>query len=97
MWLWGACVVAGEACIGYDEIRSMSGRYASYWNAILFFGKMHEISKKIELRAVANPGFPRRRTYQSKGVGANPLFWPFFPENCMKLKKKWTKKEGSHL
>ena len=24
-----------EACIGYDEIRSMSGRYASYWNAFL--------------------------------------------------------------
>ena len=30
----GACVVVGGgACIGYDEIRSMSGRYASYWNA----------------------------------------------------------------
>ena len=22
-------------CVGYDEIRSMSGRYASYWNAFL--------------------------------------------------------------
>ena len=44
---WGACVVAWGgihgcrgawlwgACIGYDEIRSMSGRYASYWNAFL--------------------------------------------------------------
>ena len=45
----GACVVAGGACmvvggmcgcgvacVGYDEIRSMSGRYASYWNAFLF-------------------------------------------------------------
>ena len=39
-WLGGACVVAGGhvwwwggACVGYDEIRSMSGRYASYWNA----------------------------------------------------------------
>ena len=31
----GLCVVAG-GCIGYDEIRSMSGRYASYWNAFLF-------------------------------------------------------------
>ena len=31
-----ACMVAGEGCIGYDEIRSMSGRYASYWNAFLF-------------------------------------------------------------
>ena len=35
-WLWGVCVVAGGhvwlqggACIGYDEIWSMSGRYAS--------------------------------------------------------------------
>ena len=35
----GACVVAGAwlwgACVGYDEIRSMSRRYASYWNAFL--------------------------------------------------------------
>ena len=32
----GSCVVAGgRACMGYDEIRSMSGRYASYWNAFL--------------------------------------------------------------
>ena len=34
-WLWGVCMVA-EACVGYDKIRSMSGRYASYWNAFLF-------------------------------------------------------------
>ena len=39
----GACMVAGGhawllggACVGYDEIRSMSGRYASYWNVFLF-------------------------------------------------------------
>ena len=38
----GVCVVAGGmcgcggVCIGYDKIRSMSGRYASYWNAVLF-------------------------------------------------------------
>ena len=46
----GACVVAGGACVvegvvcggegafvgvGYDEIRSMSGQEASYWNAFL--------------------------------------------------------------
>ena len=24
------------ACVGYDEIGSMSGRYASYWHAFLF-------------------------------------------------------------
>ena len=42
-WLLpGGCVVApGGACMvffsffGYNEIRSMSGRYASYWNAFL--------------------------------------------------------------
>ena len=33
----GGCVVGG--CIGYDEIWSMSGRYASYWNAFLFIGR----------------------------------------------------------
>ena len=33
-WLWGGVWLWG-ACVGYDEIRSMSGRYASYWNAFL--------------------------------------------------------------
>ena len=32
VWLRG-----GGACVGYDEIRSMSGRYASYWNAFLLY------------------------------------------------------------
>ena len=48
-WLQGGlCMVAGGmsgcsggACVGYDEIRSMSGRYASYWNAFLFLIKIH--------------------------------------------------------
>ena len=35
-WLWGGlgmhCL---GGCIAYDEIRSMSGRYTSYWNAFL--------------------------------------------------------------
>ena len=36
-FFWGACMVfSGGVCVGYDEIRSMSGRYASYWNAFLF-------------------------------------------------------------
>ena len=42
----GACMVlfSGGACMvfsvffGYNEIRSMSGRYASYWNAFLLDG-----------------------------------------------------------
>ena len=34
----GACMVfPGGVCVGYDEIRSMSRRYASYWNAFLLF------------------------------------------------------------
>ena len=33
----GACVVFRGGVHGFfDEIRSMSGRYASYWNAFLF-------------------------------------------------------------
>ena len=28
-------VAGGRGCIGYEQIRSMSGRYASYWNAFL--------------------------------------------------------------
>ena len=43
VFAWGACVVfAGGACVGYDEIRSMSGRYASYWNAFLFYIYLHK-------------------------------------------------------
>ena len=51
MVLFGGCVVflgghawffQGGMCgffsfFGYNEIRSMSGRYASYWNAFLFY------------------------------------------------------------
>ena len=33
----GMCGCSGVAGIGYDEIQSMSGLYASYWNAFLFF------------------------------------------------------------
>ena len=36
VWLQGVCMAAGGACVGYDEIRSMSGWYASYWNAFFF-------------------------------------------------------------
>ena len=38
---WGACMVflggvhGFFGCIGYNEIRSMSGWHASYWNAFL--------------------------------------------------------------
>ena len=35
-WLLGVCVVAGGVCMAYNEIRSMSRWYASYWNAFLY-------------------------------------------------------------
>ena len=43
------CVVVGGACVGYDEIRSMSGRYASYWNAFLFILKFKFLEQSIDL------------------------------------------------
>ena len=50
VWLWGACVVAGGACIEYDEIWSMSRRYASYWNAFLFsFFFLKEMPKSLKI------------------------------------------------
>ena len=47
---WGVCVVVGggmcgwrgDACVGYDEIRSMTGRYVSYWNAFLLHVRLHQ-------------------------------------------------------
>ena len=43
-FIQGACVVLFGggmhgffSFFGYNEIRSMSGRYASYWNAFLFY------------------------------------------------------------
>ena len=42
----GACMVVGGGgkCVAYDEIRSMSGRYASYWNAFLL---IYHFSKSL--------------------------------------------------
>ena len=56
----GACVVApGGACVVapegggvrgfFDEIRSMSGRYASYWNAFLLLISFHVSIVSLEL------------------------------------------------
>ena len=33
-FIWGACMVS-SVFFGYNDIRSMSGRYASFWNAFL--------------------------------------------------------------
>ena len=40
--------------------------------------------------AVADPGFPRGggATPKKRG-GRQPIFWPIFPENCMKMKNFW--------
>ena len=38
----GMCGWRGDACVGYDEIRSMTGRYASYWNAFLLHVHLHQ-------------------------------------------------------
>ena len=55
LWGVGACMVApgggGMHGIGQDtEIRSMSGWYASYWNAFLFENYVHCISHPQHLR-----------------------------------------------
>ena len=36
VWLGGMRSCGEGACMGYNEIQSMSGWYASYWNAFLF-------------------------------------------------------------
>ena len=36
--------------------------------------------------SVADPGFPRGGGANPKG-GRQPIIWPIFPENCMKMKK----------
>ena len=36
-WHWGMCGGGGDLPGRYHEIRSMNGRYASYWIAFLFF------------------------------------------------------------
>ena len=56
----GACMFfSGGACVGYDEIRSMSGWYASYWNAFLYETSenlvaafeliLHKVSRSVEI------------------------------------------------
>ena len=70
-WLWQSMWLPGE-CVGYDEIRSMSRRYASYWNAFLYCN--HSWSN-----SVADPGFP---------IWAGVLLFDrIFAENCMKMKE----------
>ena len=70
-FIWGACVVlfgggcawfylGGHSCFfsffGYNEIQSMSGRYASYWNAFLcYYDFTTSLSVHIMRSAVLPP------------------------------------------
>ena len=40
--------------------------------------------------AVADPGFPRGGGANPRG-GRQPIIWPIFPKNCMKMKKFWAR------
>ena len=37
-------------------------------------------------QSVADPGFPRGGGANPKGGGRQPIIWPIFPKNCMKMK-----------
>ena len=50
----GVCVVFPGACIGCDEIRSMSGPYASYWNAFLLNIMSREVTCLIGVAPTGN-------------------------------------------
>ena len=39
-WFYWGGVCGFSSFFGYNEIRSMSGRYASYWNAFLFYNQL---------------------------------------------------------
>ena len=66
----GACVVFGGGVHGFfDEIRSMSGRYASYWNAFLFTQENILVRCVLLARPLYVPQKPATR-YQHHGEGA---------------------------
>ena len=45
---------------------------------------------------VADPAFPRGGCANPKGGGGRqPIIWPIFPENCMKMKKIWPRGGGA--
>ena len=56
----------------------------------------HTVLKlKMEVLPVTDPGYPRRDGVPILKLRASIIF-PFFPKNCMKL-KKWTEKRGACL
>ena len=73
------------------QLRSMGGRYASYWNAFLFF----IISPKNSKQGISG-AFPLHTdqnvlTFMIWAENfqniKQPIVWPIFPKNCMKMKK----------
>ena len=55
-WLPGGHAWLPGVCIGYNQIESMSRRYASYWNAFLFHVFFRNFGKSL----VGDPPLPRR-------------------------------------
>ena len=53
-------------------------------------GSLVNIMKMLFI-AVADPGFPREGDASHKDGAANLLFSPISPQNCMKMKKNWTR------
>ena len=90
----GVCMVAGGCtclggmhgcqgvCMEYDEIRSMSGRYASYWNAFLFIflnlrgdGKLYSQIRCIrELLTIVLSPFSKNAAPRQRAETLSPQF-----------------------
>ena len=60
VWCRGACMVPGGSCMGYDEIRSMSGRYASYWNVFLLSVRSLIMEEAIKWKSCKNNSLLRQ-------------------------------------
>ena len=91
---WGVCMIAGGCtclggmhgcqgvCMEYDEIRSMSGRYASYWNAFLFIflnlrgdGKLYSQIRCIrELLTIVLSPFSKNAAPRQRAETLSPQF-----------------------
>ena len=54
VWLQGACMVEGGVCVAYDEIGSMSGQYASYWNAFLLLLRSHFLCVQFQISLISS-------------------------------------------
>ena len=71
-FIWGACVVlfgggmrGFSSFFGYNEIRSMSGRYASYWNAFLFVWILFQTTTSRTMQTYWRPPAQVPSSFQS--------------------------------